>query len=226
MVFFILALIMSTLFSQDQHLISHRAADLSMSENTMESLKKMEERGANWFEIDCHLMADGNVAVIHDKRLKRTTTGKGSITKQTKLSLLDVFVLGGGAQERIPMLEELLDYAYSKNLHIMVEVKGRDFPLVDRVHEILSAYDTDLFVVYSFERKVVQAFLEKEGGYEVRWSIKKFSPGRLQKAKKLGVSLNLDTDYLKKEHIDAIYKEGMNAHVFTVNSEERAQELF
>ena len=54
----------------------------------------------------------------------------------------------------------------------------------------------------------------------------KLTPSRLQTAKKLGVNLNLDADSLKKEHVDAIYGNGMNAHVFTVNNLERARELF
>lgn len=226
MFFFILCLIMTKLFSDEHILIAHRASDISMPENTMESLKRMEAKGATWFEIDCHLMKSGQIALLHDVKLKRTTTGKGKITKLTAAELRDVFVLGGDGGEKIPFLPDVLDYCHKKNLHVMVEVKGKDLELVDKLDALISAYRSDLFVIYSFEKKVIRAFIEKNPDYEIRWSFEKISDRKLRHAKELGVSLNLNGRYLRQSDIEKIKGEGLDIHVYTVNKEKRAKELF
>ena len=58
-------------FSLSKVLIAHRAACETMVENTFSSLVKMHKKGANYFEIDCYLMKDGNIAVLHDASLKK-----------------------------------------------------------------------------------------------------------------------------------------------------------
>ena len=53
--------------------IGHRGAMAYAPENTLESFREAQRRGASWVEIDVKLTADGVPIVLHDSSLKRTT---------------------------------------------------------------------------------------------------------------------------------------------------------
>ena len=59
--------------------IGHRGAMGYAPENTLESFAKALELGADGIELDVHLCKSGEVVVIHDKRVNRTTNGKGQV---------------------------------------------------------------------------------------------------------------------------------------------------
>jgi glycerophosphoryl diester phosphodiesterase len=60
-------------------LVGHRGASAHAPENTMESFRLAAEMGADAIELDVHLTADGQLAVIHDETLDRTTDRTGRV---------------------------------------------------------------------------------------------------------------------------------------------------
>ncbi len=213
-------------FLEDQTiLIAHKAADRTMTENTLESMKRMEKKGAKWFEIDCFLMKDGNIAVTHDLTLDRTTNSKGKITEMSACDLVDVH-LKESVQEKIPMLEEIVAYARAKNLHVMIEVKDKNLAIVKKIDDLISAYNSDLFVIYSFHKKIVTEFANLQPNYSIRWNMEKLSKKRMLLAKKIGVGINLNRRFLLKSDIEKLTAAGFDLHVYTVNSKRQAKELF
>ena len=63
--------------------VAHRGASTRAPENTMEAFRLGVEVGADAIELDVHLTADGQLAVIHDETLDRTTDRTGSVASQT-----------------------------------------------------------------------------------------------------------------------------------------------
>ena len=59
--------------------IAHRGASGSAPENTLAAFKKALEIGVDAVELDLHGTADGEVVVIHDATLDRTTDLRGHI---------------------------------------------------------------------------------------------------------------------------------------------------
>src|SRR5258708_26638813 len=59
--------------------VGHRGAMGYCPENTMVSFRRGLELGADWIELDVHLTADGQLAVIHDETVDRTTNGHGRV---------------------------------------------------------------------------------------------------------------------------------------------------
>ncbi len=212
-------------FFNERILIAHKAADRTMSENTLESLMRMEKKGAKWVEIDCHLMKDGNIAVIHDLTLDRTTFSKGKITNKKLEDLAHVYVKAQGA-EKIPLLADLLTYAYKKNIHVMIEVKDKNLAIVKKIDDLISAYNSDLFVIYSYHKKIVMAFVELKPQYSIRWNMEWLTENKLKLAKKLGVGINLNRRFVSKSDIERLTAVGLDLHVFTVNSAKQAKQLF
>jgi len=107
-------------------IIAHRGASSRAPENTLASFRLAHEMRADWFELDCTLTKDGQVLVIHDDSVDRTTNGKGSVSDLTleELKKLDAGQWKGPefAGERLPTLAEALDFAKGR-IGVYIEVK-------------------------------------------------------------------------------------------------------
>jgi glycerophosphoryl diester phosphodiesterase len=100
--------------------IGHRGAAGLEPENTLLSVRRALEIGVAGVEIDVHCL-DGEIIVIHDSRLNRTTNGSGPLRRH---SLAEVRRLDAGKGERIPLLREVLD-AVNRRAFVNIELKGR-----------------------------------------------------------------------------------------------------
>src|SRR6187455_3135798 len=85
--------------------IGHRGACGHEPENTLRSVRRALELGAHGIEIDVHYV-HGELLVIHDAKLERTTNGRGYISRK---SLADLRALDAGQGERIPTLREVFE---------------------------------------------------------------------------------------------------------------------
>lgn len=86
--------------------IAHRGGGGDGLENTLHAIEQSIQLGVDFVEIDIQLTADGHLVVMHDKRVDRTTSGKGRLTALT-LAKLREFDAGNG--QRIPMFSEVLE---------------------------------------------------------------------------------------------------------------------
>jgi len=100
--------------------IAHRGASGCWPENTLLAFRKALDAGVSWLELDVHLSADGQLVVLHDFSLQRTTDGRGKVSKH---SLVQLRGLDAGMGEKIPLLEEVLDLA-SGRATVNIELKG------------------------------------------------------------------------------------------------------
>ena len=108
-------------------LIAHRGASGHAPENTLASFKKAVSLGAAFIETDLQLTRDARLVAIHDERVNRTTNGKGSVHDMTLADLrrLDAGSWFGSefAGERIPTLEEILEFAKKYDVVFYLELK-------------------------------------------------------------------------------------------------------
>lgn len=106
--------------------IAHRGNSARAPENTMTAFRMAADAGADMIELDVRLTLDGALAVIHDRRLERTTTGRGPLRRQTRRSLADLdagsWFARRYAGEQVPLLQEILE-ALPRSLGINVEAK-------------------------------------------------------------------------------------------------------
>src|ERR1035437_6734016 len=90
--------------------IAHRGASAYAPENTLAAFDLASQMRAGWFELDCMLTRDGQVVVIHDDTLDRTTNGHGPVAAMTlaELKRLDAGSWKGPmfAGQRLPALAE------------------------------------------------------------------------------------------------------------------------
>ena len=120
------------------------------------------EQGADMVETDVQLTADGALVLIHDATLERTTNGKGFVKDRTleQIRSLDAGSWFGPmyAGERVPTLEDLLEWASSR-MPVCLEIKNGPiyYPEIEaRVAEALRRHDmVDRAIVISFDHLAV-----------------------------------------------------------------------
>lgn len=115
------------------YFVGHRGAAKEAPENTLLGFKFAFDNGVRCFELDVHLTKDGELAVIHDDTLDRTTNGKGHIGGYTmdELKRFDAGVLFPETHSaaQIPCLEEVLTEYATKIELFEIEIKA-DRPFI------------------------------------------------------------------------------------------------
>src|SRR5260370_42289602 len=97
----------------------HRGASGHEPENTVRSVRRALELGADGIEVDVYF-ADGQLVGIHDDTLERTTNGHGRVMEKSFAYLRS---LDTGLGEKIPTLAEIFD-AVNRRAVVNVELKG------------------------------------------------------------------------------------------------------
>ena len=113
---------------------AHRGASGYAPENTLDAFRKAVEMGADGIELDVQMTKDGELVVIHDETIDRTSDGKGWVKDYT--------------------LEELRAFNYNRT---KPEYKHADIPTMREVFELLKP--TGLFI--NIEIKTGVVFYEK-----------------------------------------------------------------
>lgn len=102
----------------------HRGNPAEHPENTLASFQSAIEAGCDLVECDVHLTSDGELAVIHDHTLERTTNGSGLVGAHT---LAELRGLDAGGGQRIPLLEELFELVRDR-VGLVIETKQNPIP--------------------------------------------------------------------------------------------------
>lgn len=100
---------------------AHRGGALLWPENSLTAFRGALRLGVDLVELDVHLTRDGEVVVIHDPTLERTTTGQGAVVGRTWAELAGVTVKRTG--EGIPRLAEVLDLIRPSRARLLLEIK-------------------------------------------------------------------------------------------------------
>ncbi|MFF4156802.1 glycerophosphodiester phosphodiesterase [Streptomyces sp. NPDC001678] len=83
--------------TQERHLldvVAHRGASEDAPEHTLAAYRKAIEDGADALECDVRLTADGHLVCVHDRRVNRTSNGRGAVST---LELADLAALDFGS---------------------------------------------------------------------------------------------------------------------------------
>lgn len=144
---------------------AHRGGALLWPENSLLAFRNAIALGVYFLELDVHLTKDGEVVVIHDPTLERTTTGTGAVSDLT-LAELRVFRLkdrdGKVTDEAIPTLDEVVGVAAPTPLRLLLEIKADPrrvrYPgIEEKVLAILDRHQTAArTIVMAFEPETVR----------------------------------------------------------------------
>jgi glycerophosphoryl diester phosphodiesterase len=140
--------------------IGHRGAKSTVAENTLASFQKAIDFGCDGIELDVHLSADGEIIVIHDETVHRTSNGKGFIKD---LSLPQLKNLRIDDMHEIPTLAEVFDQA-NKNHLINIEIKVETVtkPVIRLIEKYIAKnqWKYHHFLISSFDWTALKAIRE------------------------------------------------------------------
>lgn len=138
---------------------AHRGLyDSQKPENSIAAFRAALEHGYG-IELDIHLMKDGNLAVIHDCSLLRTTGKEGQITDLTTEDLKNYHLCG--TEETIPTFRQVLEL-YAGKAPLIIELKSDNNveALVDAAVKAMDGYEGP-YCMESFDPRCVHVLKKK-----------------------------------------------------------------
>lgn len=118
--------------------VAHRGASATLPEHTLEAYLRAIEDGVDGLECDVRLTRDGHLVCVHDRRLDRTSNGRGPVSARTldQLEELDFGSWRGSAPAPLLTLDRLLGEvrAAGRPVRVLIETKhpSRYGPHVER----------------------------------------------------------------------------------------------
>ncbi|MDE5977867.1 MAG: glycerophosphoryl diester phosphodiesterase membrane domain-containing protein [Turicibacter sp.] len=215
--------------SDEIQMIAHRASAAHAPENTLAALDYAILMGAQIAEIDVQLTKDGEIILMHDANLKRTTGFDQRVSEST-YSTIQSLEAGSHFSEAftgepIPTLEEVLQQSKGQ-ISLIIEIKEKEHP-VQAVQKIIQ-----LIEEYEMEEECLIGSMD----YHVLQTVKRMNP-TLQTvyitAIAYGDYQNLqDVDYYSIEAsfisialVDQIHRSGKQIYAWTVNKESTMQSM-
>ena len=208
-------------------IIAHRGAKGEAPENTMAAFELALQQGCDAFELDIHLSKDGEMMVIHDDTVSRTTSGNGFVKDMTKeeLQQLDAgsWFDSSYQGESIPTLREVFELAPA-NLMINVEIKGGISEGVEeKLLALLEEYDMyNQVVVSSFHFDSLRTLERLNSNVKtgLLYSQNFARPELLPDAAGVNAfSLHPYFISLEENDFSLVQKEGLQMYAWTVNEE-------
>jgi glycerophosphoryl diester phosphodiesterase len=218
-------------------IFAHRGSSAHAPENTLAAFKLALTQQADAIELDVKLSADGQVIVIHDSTVDRTTNGHGKVEDMTLAALkaLDAGSFRGAefAGEKIPTLEEVFE-AVGKRMFINIELKNhrmRGEDLVETVCMLVKKHQMQKHVMFSsffpnalskthsYLPDVPRGLLALNGFLGVWARSFGFSFGKYD-------ALHPNLQDFTQQEVTRVHRLKRRVHVYTVNQEEDIRRLF
>ena len=194
--------------------IGHRGAKGRLPENTLPSFEHAIYVGCEWVELDVHHV-DGELLVIHDKSVERTTNGKGLISE---LGFDEIRALDAGGGHPIPTLQEVINLV-DRRCRVNVELKGPATakPVSDLLSQYcLAEWSHHDFLLSSFNHKELEL---ADIAYPRGILFAKLLPDMWDSAERLGAwSVNFHKGDVSRSLVDDAHARGYKVLVYTVNS--------
>ncbi len=210
-------------------IFAHRGSSAHAPENTLAAFELAVKQGADGVELDVKLSADGQVIVIHDQTVDRTTDGSGNVTQMTLPALLELdagrFFSESYRRERIPTLDEVFE-TFGRRLLINVELTNYATPFDGLVPKVV-----ELVRKHALEKRVLFSSFFPHNLRRARRLMPEVSRGLLAWAGWMGVwsrtwgwrgpyqALHPYFTTVNERLVQRVHAAGRRAHAWTVNDE-------
>ncbi len=229
------------------HLFGHRGASSEAPENTLPSFERALEYGVPYLELDCHATRDGEIVVLHDAELERTTDGRGLVSELSfsELERLDAgyrFTTDGhsfpfrGRGVRVPRFAEILQAFPGTRLNL--EVKQAEPPIAAEVVRLVrQANAAKRVLLASAEEPILAGIVALDPGtafgsstVDVIEFVKAAAEARLESFVPRGHALQIPPDafgrpLVTRELVEAAHALDLFVHVWTINEADEMRRL-
>ena len=195
--------------------IGHRGTKGYILENTLGSFQKAIDLNLDGIELDVHVSSDGEIMVIHDETINRTSTGNGFVKDYTSENL---------QQLGIPTLEQVLNLV---NNYFFVNIELKSNYCVEKVIILIEKYisekkwNPDNFIISSFNWNYLKDVKKHNKNIKIGVLTENNIDEALVFAKEIeAFSINPYFKLLNLENVKLLQVEGFEVHTWTVNSVE------
>ena len=206
--------------------IGHRGAKGYEPENTLVSFQKALNMQVDGIELDVHLSADGELVVIHDETIDRTTNGHGFVNQLSLRELKQVRIIN---ENEIPTLQEVFDLV-NQDCFINIELKNYDtttkvVKLIEKYvskknwhydHFLVSSFDWNALQQVRFLNDKIQIGVLTETDLDLALAFAKFIQAK---------SIHPHFHLLTKENTAKIQQKGIQVFPWTINETEDIQKI-
>jgi glycerophosphoryl diester phosphodiesterase len=200
--------------------IAHRGASLERPENTLAAFEEAIRQGADVLEADVRMTVDGELVVINDETVDRTTDGRGPVRE---LDYAHVRRLDAGGGERIPTPDEVLDLARGR-ARVVFDVKEAD--AVDTLVAMVQEFEMTEGVTFStFSPEASERLREAASDNPVMTlvesaiAIVSLVPGHV------GAGFGIPAALISPEITNSIRRRGFGVYAWTVDEPEEMARL-
>ena len=228
-------------------LFAHRGGAAEAPENTIEAFAHGLKVGADRLELDVHATSDGEIVVLHDETLDRTTDASGPVRMRTLAEVRSFdagarFVADDGSQPfrgrgiRIPTLAEVLEAFPGVPLNM--EIKQPDPAIEAQVLAVLDRFSARAQVLMAAEKgDIMQRIREADPGLYFGAStddivdfVVHLHEGRLGEYNRCGVALQVPSTFMGSplvtpEFVAGAHDAGLEVHVWTIDEEAEMEHL-
>ena len=216
---------------------AHRGGAGLWPENSLLAFRNALALDVDFLEFDVHLTADGEVIVLHDATLERTTTGRGPVREATSNALASLRLRardGHATDEPIPALAQVLDLAAPARVEVLPEIKvgadGRPYPgIEEKVLALLSTRGLlGRATVQAFAPETIRRLRQLAPGVRTMLLVSRARVDRagvppataVQWAQDVGATdLGMDHRLVDRSVVEAARKASVRLSVWTVNDE-------
>ncbi len=230
----------------------HRGAAGTTPENTLVSFLRGLEDGATFIELDVHASRDGEIVIIHDETVQRTTDGAGAVREMdlAELGRLDAgfrFTPDGGASHPfrgrgigVPTLREF--FSGFPGTRATLEIKELRAPAIETLFDLVEEFGKAEEVLVAAEDDAMmdaaRAVIRRRGlpvatGFstgEIRAFLTPLWTGQEPPPDIAGQALQIPRRYqgmdlITPASVDVAHRRGVEVHVWTVNEVDEMREL-
>ena len=209
---------------------AHRGASVMYPENTMSAFVGAKKLNSDWIELDVQQTKDKMLVVMHDSNLKRTT----GVNKNTwdvtydEIRKLDAgsFFSSEFKDEKIPSLEEVIEFAKNNNIKLNIELKptGHEVDFEKSVVELVNKYDfASNCVVTSQAYEVLENVKKYDKNIKTVY-VMSLAYGDITSLKDAD-SFSIEASSVTKTLVNKVHNSGKELYAWTVNTKESITDM-
>ncbi|MBM7692034.1 glycerophosphoryl diester phosphodiesterase [Peribacillus deserti] len=225
--------------------VAHRGASGHAPEHTIISYKMGEKMHGDYIEMDLQMTKDGQLIVMHDEKVDRTTDGTGLVRDYT-LQQIKQLDAGSWFNEKypqhadpdyaglqVPTLEEVFQ-TFGKNKNYYIETKSPEvYPGMEKeLLRLINKYNInkETLLVQSFSAQSLHIMHELDPAIKLVQLLSYKSNAvitneEMAAIKEYAMGVGPNYTYLNQEYVQKVIQSGLEIHPYTVNDKETMQRL-
>ena len=209
---------------------AHRGGSLDFPENTMSAFRGAQKVGADWIELDIQQTKDRKIVISHDTNVFRVTGVNRDIIDMTyeEISKLDAgsFFSEKFKGEKMPLLEEALEFAKNNNVKLNIELKptGKEIDFEKDVVELIKKYDfIDRCVVTSQVYSAVENVKKIDSNIKTLY-VMSVAIGDITNLE-YADNFSVEATNVNEELVNLVHSKGKKLFVWTINTKDNINKM-